>query len=63
MAPNAKQKRTSDPSAVGAVLAFFVGLLVLRWLSRWLEGGRWYIFGIYCVIAGVVVATLHRVGY
>ncbi len=26
------------PSVVGAVLAFFAGLLALRWLSRWLEG-------------------------
>ena len=51
------------PSVVGAILAFFVGLLALKWLSRWLEGGSWYLFGIYCHIAAAVVATLHRVGY
>ncbi|MFZ0419902.1 MAG: undecaprenyl-diphosphate phosphatase [Candidatus Sulfotelmatobacter sp.] len=51
------------PSVVGAVLAFFVGLLALRWLSRWLEGGRWYLFGVYCLIAAAVVAVLHRIGY
>jgi undecaprenyl-diphosphatase len=51
------------PSVVGAILAFFVGLLALKWLSRWLEGGSWYLFGIYCLIAAAVVATLHRVGY
>ncbi|MGA7767165.1 MAG: undecaprenyl-diphosphate phosphatase [Candidatus Sulfotelmatobacter sp.] len=51
------------PSVVGAVLAFFVGLLALRWLSRWLEGGRWYLFGIYCLVAAAVVAGLHHVGY
>jgi len=35
----------------------------LRWLSRWLEGGRWYLFGIYCLAAAAVVAGLHHVGY
>jgi undecaprenyl-diphosphatase len=51
------------PSVVGAVLAFFAGLLALRWLSRWLEAGRWYLFGIYCLLAAAVVAGLHHMGY
>jgi undecaprenyl-diphosphatase len=51
------------PSVVGAVLAFLAGLLALRWLSRWLEGGRWYLFGIYCLAAAAAVAGLHQVGY
>ncbi len=51
------------PSLLGAVLAFFAGLLALKWLSRWLEGGRWYLFGIYCLIAAAVVEALHRIGY
>jgi undecaprenyl-diphosphatase len=51
------------PSLVGAVFAFFAGLLALRWLSQWLEGGRWYFFGIYCLVAAAVVAALHHVGY
>jgi undecaprenyl-diphosphatase len=51
------------PSGVGAVLAFFAGLLALKWLSRWLEGGRWYLFGIYCLVAAAVVAGLHHAGY
>jgi undecaprenyl-diphosphatase len=51
------------PSVAGAVLAFLAGLLALRWLSRWLEGGRWYVFGIYCLTAAAVVAGLHHVGY
>ena len=50
------------PSLFGAVIAFLTGLVALRWLSRWLEGGRWYWFGIYCVIASVVVAVLHSRG-
>lgn len=51
------------PSLLGALCAFLAGLAALRWLSRWLEGGRWYLFGIYCMIAAVVVFTLHIYGY
>jgi undecaprenyl-diphosphatase len=51
------------PSVVGAFCAFLAGLAALRWLSRWLEGGRWHLFGIYCLAAAVVVAILHRAGY
>jgi undecaprenyl-diphosphatase len=48
----------------GALVSFIAGLAALRWLSRWLEGGRWYLFGIYCLIASVIVATLHyRYGF
>lgn len=50
-------------SVFGAVLAFLAGLLALRWLSRWLEGGRWYLFGVYCLVAAVAVMALHRAGY
>ncbi len=51
------------PSLVGMVCAFVAGLLALKWLSRWLEGGRWYLFGIYCLAAAAVVFTLHCKGY
>ncbi len=51
------------PSLIGAVLAFFAGLIALKWLSRWLEGGRWYLFGIYCLAAAAAVGYLHHVGY
>lgn len=50
-------------SAVGAIFAFGAGLLALRWLSGWLESGRWYLFGIYCLTASAVVAGLHLAGY
>jgi undecaprenyl-diphosphatase len=50
-------------SVVGAVFAFLAGLLALKWLSRWLEGGRWHFFGVYCLIAAVAVAVLHQMGY
>lgn len=51
------------PGLLGAAFAFFAGLLALRWLTRWLEGGRWHFFGIYCLIAAVIVAGLHYGGY
>ncbi|MBV8143809.1 MAG: undecaprenyl-diphosphate phosphatase [Gammaproteobacteria bacterium] len=50
-------------SMLGAVVAFLAGLLALRWLSRWLEGGRWYWFGVYCLAAAGGVMLLHRAGY
>jgi undecaprenyl-diphosphatase len=50
-------------SVLGAVVAFGAGLIALRWLSRWLEGGRWYLFGIYCLFAAAVVELLHAAGY
>jgi undecaprenyl-diphosphatase len=50
-------------SLVGMLCAFLAGLLALKWLSRWLETGRWYLFGIYCVIASGAVFALWRAGY
>lgn len=50
-------------SIFGAVVAFFAGLLALKWLSRWLERGRWYLFGIYCLVAAAAVMALHGAGY
>ena len=50
-------------SLLGAVFAFFAGLVALKWLSNWLENGRWYLFGIYCLVASVVVFALHMKGY
>jgi undecaprenyl-diphosphatase len=51
------------PDIFGAFCAFVAGLLALKWLSRWLEGGRWYLFGIYCLVAAVAVAVLHHAGF
>jgi undecaprenyl-diphosphatase len=50
------------PSLVGMVFAFLAGLVALKWLSRWLEGGRWSLFGFYCVAASLAVLTLHFMG-
>lgn len=50
-------------SLLGAVFAFFAGLVALKWLSSWLEEGRWYLFGIYCLAASAVVFYLYHAGY
>jgi undecaprenyl-diphosphatase len=48
---------------LGMVFSFIAGLAALRWLSAWLENGRWYLFGIYCLLASAVVFLLHTRGY
>jgi undecaprenyl-diphosphatase len=50
-------------SLLGMVFSFLAGLVALRWLSSWLESGRWYLFGIYCIIASVFVYYLHTRGF
>ncbi|MGA3158045.1 MAG: undecaprenyl-diphosphate phosphatase [Steroidobacteraceae bacterium] len=47
------------PSLFGMLFSFLAGLLALRWLSRWLEHGRWHYFGWYCLFAagGVLAAA------
>jgi undecaprenyl-diphosphatase len=54
---------TMLPIGVGTICAFLAGLLALKWLSKWLEGGRWYLFGIYCLIAAAAVMWLHHAGF
>lgn len=51
------------PSLVGMVCAFIAGLLALKWLSRWLEQGRWYWFGVYCLLAAAAVEFLYLRGW
>ena len=44
------------PGFVGMIFSFVAGLFALRWLSAWLERGRWAYFGIYClVLSGVTL--------
>ena len=49
-------------SLLGMVFSFLAGLLALKWLSSWLEGGRWHWFGIYCIAASCAVFYLHAHG-
>jgi undecaprenyl-diphosphatase len=48
---------------LGAACAFVAGVVALRWLSGWLETGRWQWFGMYCLVAAAAVATLHYAGF
>lgn len=48
---------------LGAACAFVAGLVALKWLSVWLERGRWYLFGLYCLLAAGGVEWLYRSGY
>lgn len=47
------------PGLVGMVFSFAAGLLALKWLSRWLEGGRWKFFGYYCLFAAAGMLLIH----
>ncbi len=51
------------PSMLGMVFSFFAGLLALKWLSSWLEAGRWHFFGMYCLAASALVFALHQGGF
>lgn len=48
------------PGMIGMTCSFIAGLFALRWLSRWLERGRWQWFGLYCLAAAVAVFLIGR---
>lgn len=50
------------PSLLGMVLSFVSGILALKWLSNWLERGRWHLFGIYCLCGSAGVFLLYKSG-
>lgn len=50
----------AGPALLGMLLSFAAGWLALRWLSKWLEQGRWYLFGPYCFAASVFVLVFGR---
>jgi undecaprenyl-diphosphatase len=54
---------TLAPSLLGLACAFLAGLVALKWLSRWLQQGRWHWFGIYCLLAAIVVELLYLRGW
>lgn len=43
------------PGVVGMVLSFGAAFLALKWLSSWLEHGKWKYFGYYCLAFSLVV--------
>lgn len=48
------------PGLLGMVFSFIAGLAALRWLSNWLERGRWSYFGYYCLVASAAVFAFSR---
>jgi undecaprenyl-diphosphatase len=46
------------PGLLGMAFSFVAGLVALKWLSNWLEHGRWKFFGFYCLFAAAVVLAL-----
>jgi undecaprenyl-diphosphatase len=51
------------PGLIGMACSLVAGLAALRWLSRWLENGRWHYFGFYCFAAAAGVGVLAGMGY
>jgi undecaprenyl-diphosphatase len=51
------------PGLTGMLCSFSAGLLALKWLSGWLEHGKWHYFGFYCFAAAAGVAALAGLGY
>ncbi len=51
------------PGIIGMVASFVAGLLALRLLSRWLETGRWKLFGVYCILFAILVFALAAFGF
>jgi undecaprenyl-diphosphatase len=51
------------PGLIGMACSFVAGLVALRWLSGWLEKGRWVYFGFYCFAAAAGVGALACMGY
>jgi undecaprenyl-diphosphatase len=43
------------PGLIGMVLSCLAGLAALRLLSAMLDKGRWWYFGVYCVVAALVM--------
>jgi len=51
------------PSLIGMVFSFLAGLVALKVLSRLLEKGHWWMFGVYCLFAAGVVFGMYLQGY
>jgi undecaprenyl-diphosphatase len=51
------------PGLFGMVCSFLAGLVALKWLSNWLENGRWHYFGFYCFAAALGVGAMAYFGY
>jgi undecaprenyl-diphosphatase len=52
-----------SPSLIGMACSFVAGLVALKLLSKLLEKGQWWIFGVYCLAAAAGVYALYLKGY
>lgn len=48
--------------SIGFVVSFFAGLVALKWLSAWVDRGRWGYFSYYCFAVSLLVFALHFSG-
>lgn len=46
------------PCLLGMVFSFIAGLIALKFLSRWLEQGRWGYFGYYCYAVAAIAFVM-----
>jgi undecaprenyl-diphosphatase len=51
------------PSLLGMAMSFLAGLIALKLLSRILEKGQWWVFGVYCLAAAAGVYLMYLKGY
>lgn len=51
------------PSLIGMAASFLAGLVALKLLSKLLEKGQWWVFGVYCLAAAGGVYALYLRGY
>ena len=47
-----------DVMAVGLLSSFLVGLVALKWLLNLLKTGKFYWFGVYCLLVGIIAAWI-----
>jgi undecaprenyl-diphosphatase len=50
------------PCLLGMVFSFVAGLIALKFLSRWLEQGRWRHFGYYCYAVAAIAFIMSSQG-
>jgi undecaprenyl-diphosphatase len=47
-----------DIMAVGLLSSFLVGWAALKWLLNLLKTGKFYWFGVYCLLLGIIAAWI-----
>jgi undecaprenyl-diphosphatase len=65
----ASSRNASNPSSLpwlmgglSLIFSYAAGSLAIRWLSSWLEKGRWNWFGVYCLAVSALIFCLRAFG-